>query len=294
MEKLRERTARVNDLLYGDAASAFFFAGAFVSFLFGVLVGTLVIPGIGNVVWFSLAFCLYLASSINAEKQFLRGPRTSIVVVSFLSAFFVVLAFCGVLYTAGQEELNSSELAVSAFSRLLIFLPCVTWGIANIHGARSDVIVADIEAQYSRSQRCKSGCAVCCWWFFGFLVALATVQTLLVAVELEEYYPSDGLYEVDGSKMFMRCSGTQQGGYPPVILEHGLSGNSLDWEWVRRNISSLTQVCSYDRKGYGHSRGPGPEPRTTEQIADELNLLLDAANISRPFVMGAFSMVSKH
>lgn len=49
-------------------------------------------------------------------------------------------------------------------------------------------------------------------------------------------------------------------------------------------LSKQTQVCAYDRAGYGWSE-PGPAPRTTDQIVGELFDLLVEAAIPSPYVL---------
>ena len=53
---------------------------------------------------------------------------------------------------------------------------------------------------------------------------------------------------------------------------------------MQAQLSRVTRVCSYDRAGYGWSQ-MGPAPRTVAQIADELEILLDKADILGPLVL---------
>jgi len=71
---------------------------------------------------------------------------------------------------------------------------------------------------------------------------------------------------------------------PPVVLESGLGIPALGWALTQPEIARLARVCSYDRAGYGWS-DPGPEPRTSIEIAIELRMLLDAADEPGPYVM---------
>jgi pimeloyl-ACP methyl ester carboxylesterase len=53
---------------------------------------------------------------------------------------------------------------------------------------------------------------------------------------------------------------------------------------VQKEVEKFTEVCSYDRAGYGWS-DPGPRPRTSERIAKELHTLLQTANVRPPYVL---------
>src|SRR3989304_541433 len=59
---------------------------------------------------------------------------------------------------------------------------------------------------------------------------------------------------------------------------------SLHLRAVQESVSEFTGVCAFDRAGYGWSEA-GPEPRTSQQIVDELKTLLDNAKIEGPYVL---------
>lgn len=100
-------------------------------------------------------------------------------------------------------------------------------------------------------------------------------------------FPQHGKTVQAGSiKLNLDCSG--QGG-PTVVLESGGGMPAFAWFKVQPEVAKFTHVCSYDRAGYGWS-GPGPEPRTSAQIATELRALLDAAGERGPYVMVGHSL----
>jgi pimeloyl-ACP methyl ester carboxylesterase len=68
------------------------------------------------------------------------------------------------------------------------------------------------------------------------------------------------------------------------VIDSGLGGNSLEWIKVQRLLAQHVRVCSYDRAGYGWSE-PGPLPRTSSRIVDELFELLKKADIAGPYVL---------
>lgn len=51
----------------------------------------------------------------------------------------------------------------------------------------------------------------------------------------------------------------------------------------------MTQVCSYDRAGYGWS-DVGPSPRTSSQISSDLHLLLQKAGVQTALVLVGHSL----
>jgi len=94
--------------------------------------------------------------------------------------------------------------------------------------------------------------------------------------------PSPGrLVDIGGHRLHIWCEGS---GSPAVILDSGLGGTAFDWHAVQPHVSSFTQVCSYDRAGMGYS-DPGPQPRTSEQIASELEKLLVRSDIKKPVIL---------
>ncbi len=97
----------------------------------------------------------------------------------------------------------------------------------------------------------------------------------------ETAVPLGRLVAVGQHRLHLYCSGT---GTPTVVLEAGLGGNHLDWIRAQPELSKTTQVCSYDRAGYGWSE-PGPKPRTVERISGELQLLLRNAGIGGPIIL---------
>jgi pimeloyl-ACP methyl ester carboxylesterase len=95
-------------------------------------------------------------------------------------------------------------------------------------------------------------------------------------------FPQRGrLVQAGPMKLNIDCSGE---GKPTVILESAGGIPARGWAKVQPEVAKFTRVCSYDRAGYGWSE-PGPQPRTMEQEAKELKLLLQAAGELGPYVM---------
>jgi pimeloyl-ACP methyl ester carboxylesterase len=81
--------------------------------------------------------------------------------------------------------------------------------------------------------------------------------------------------------MNLNCSGQ---GTPTVVLDSGGGVPAIGWIKVQPDVAKFARVCSYDRAGYGWS-DPGPEPRTSQQIAKELKALLDNAGEHAPYIV---------
>ncbi len=89
------------------------------------------------------------------------------------------------------------------------------------------------------------------------------------------------LVDIGTHRLHLQCEG--EGG-PAVVLEAGLGGTALEWRGVQGRLAGFVRACTYDRAGYGWSN-PGPLPRTSGRIADELYMLLHAAGIDGPYVL---------
>jgi pimeloyl-ACP methyl ester carboxylesterase len=92
--------------------------------------------------------------------------------------------------------------------------------------------------------------------------------------------------DVGGHKLWIECAGS---GNPAVILEGGLGVYSGTWFKVVPQVAAFTRVCRFDRAGLGLSE-PGPKPRTSQQMTQELHALLAGANIQPPYVLVGHSL----
>jgi len=89
------------------------------------------------------------------------------------------------------------------------------------------------------------------------------------------------MVDIGGYRLNILCTGI---GTPAVILDSGLGEPALSWIGVQTGVERSTRVCSYDRAGYGHS-DPGPQPRSSLQIATELHALLEKSQTPGPYVL---------
>lgn len=92
---------------------------------------------------------------------------------------------------------------------------------------------------------------------------------------------SGKLVDAGGHRLRIERSGT---GSPTVILESGLAQTRSTWGTVPANVSLFTQVITYDRAGLGES-DPGPIPRTSREIVEDLHNVLVNSGTTGPFIL---------
>jgi pimeloyl-ACP methyl ester carboxylesterase len=124
----------------------------------------------------------------------------------------------------------------------------------------------------------------------GFFLAALIATTALVGLQGASggNSPSDILYAqpgqlvaVNGFRLSLYCLGN---GSPAVVFDSGFLDWAPSWSTVQPSIAKWTRVCSYDRAGTGFS-DPGPMPRTSLRIAEELHSALHLAGIAGPYIL---------
>src|SRR5258707_11825602 len=113
------------------------------------------------------------------------------------------------------------------------------------------------------------------------VLAGAVFQFSMTLWESHLYPPPGKLVDIGGLRLHINCTGA---GSPTVIMEAGPNDSSVIWQLVQPEISRFTRVCSYDRAGFGWSDAPN-EPRTSINIANELERLLTRAAVPGPYVL---------
>jgi pimeloyl-ACP methyl ester carboxylesterase len=89
------------------------------------------------------------------------------------------------------------------------------------------------------------------------------------------------LVSVNGYRLNLYCTGS---GSPAVVFDSGFLDWAPAWSTVQPQIAKWTRACSYDRAGAGFS-DPGPMPRTSVRIAEELHGVLHRAGIAGPYIL---------
>jgi len=118
------------------------------------------------------------------------------------------------------------------------------------------------------------------------LAAGAAYQAIAGDVDETRYPPPGILVDIGGRRLHLYCIGN---GSPVVVLEAGLGWGLGAWRYVQPGVAQTTQVCSYDRAGYGWS-DVGPSPRTSSQVSTDLHMLLQRADVHPPFVLVGHSI----
>jgi len=100
--------------------------------------------------------------------------------------------------------------------------------------------------------------------------------------------PRDTLYANPGklvaakdTRLNLYCMGS---GSPTVVFESGWEDWAPSWSRVQPEVATWTRACSYDRAGAGFS-DPGPMPRTSVRIANELHSVLHNAGAQGPYIL---------
>ena len=123
--------------------------------------------------------------------------------------------------------------------------------------------------------------ALCGLMLLLFVLISLTYSSQLKAEQFDLFTPPGELYDIGTHKLHLYCKGE---GKPTVIIDTGMGSLSLEWTTVKDNLSQQLRVCTYDRAGYGWSE-PGPVPRTSRQIATELNELIVVSGLEGPFIL---------
>ncbi len=89
------------------------------------------------------------------------------------------------------------------------------------------------------------------------------------------------LVSVNGFRLNLYCMGS---GSPTVVFDSGWGDWAPAWSKVQPQIAKWTRSCSYDRAGTGFS-DPGPMPRTSVRIAEELRTALHHVGITGPYIL---------
>ncbi|MDB5691857.1 MAG: alpha/beta hydrolase, partial [Alphaproteobacteria bacterium] len=90
----------------------------------------------------------------------------------------------------------------------------------------------------------------------------------------------------DGRRIHFTCMGR---GSPTVILSAGAGEWGVTWNKVQPEIAKKTQVCTWDRAGFGFSDG-SPAKQTIIATTNDLSAALSRSGLRAPYVMVGHSL----
>ena len=95
---------------------------------------------------------------------------------------------------------------------------------------------------------------------------------------------TQALININGHRLALEMQCHASAAVPVVVLETGMLAESSDWQIAFDQISAFASVMRYDRAGCGQS-DPAPQPRTIQNLADDLYQLLQAAHLPPPWLL---------
>jgi len=118
------------------------------------------------------------------------------------------------------------------------------------------------------------------------LVAAGVVyQRIGLATDARRFPPPGRRIDIGGCRLHVDTRGT---GAPAVVFEAGIAATSLSWSLVQPQIARLTTTVTYDRAWLGWS-DPAHGPRDLRQVVQDLERLLDRAEVKGPIILAAHS-----
>ncbi len=104
----------------------------------------------------------------------------------------------------------------------------------------------------------------------------------------KDVLPPGKMIDVGGYRLHINCIGPENN-LPTVVIESGSGMASPLYYWIQKGVSETTRVCAYDRAGLGWSDESGL-PRDAKTVNEALHILLNKANIKKPFVFAGHSI----
>jgi pimeloyl-ACP methyl ester carboxylesterase len=118
------------------------------------------------------------------------------------------------------------------------------------------------------------------------LILVVWFALLLAGCSQGDSAPSDQQVNIGTHSLHIHCLGA---GTPVVVIDVGVGDSYTSWQPIQQQLARDTRVCTYDRAGYGLSE-PGPMPRHSKQVAQELKLLLERSGVKGPYLMVGHSL----
>lgn len=123
-----------------------------------------------------------------------------------------------------------------------------------------------------------------------FLLASGMIYEVIASrLALRRFPPPGKTVSVNGRIFHFIAEGKRGPGQPLVVFEPGLMFWSRFYDPVTSRLKGRCRCFSYDRAGYGWSRA-SRSPRSPAHIAEELHLLLAAADEKPPYLLVGHSM----
>ncbi len=119
------------------------------------------------------------------------------------------------------------------------------------------------------------------------IVVSALIEHVLEVRDAARLTASDTFFQVQGRRVRYRLLGAGKPG-PAIVLVTGLGGSLEQWDTVQRGLSANAPVLAYDRTGMGFSDATREHDAVAQ--ADELAGLLNAPELSPPFVIVSYSL----
>lgn len=131
-----------------------------------------------------------------------------------------------------------------------------------------------------------------CLSFFSIMPQASKMSQGPSTIESSPWLTSpshSGLVSIGTHSLHLQVSGpSRKDDQPVAIIIQGLGSQISSWAAVTRLLSPHIRTYSYSRSGFTPSE-VGPLLPTTDNIADELILLLQAADIKPPYILIAHS-----
>lgn len=130
------------------------------------------------------------------------------------------------------------------------------------------------------------------------LIAWTAAGAVMVATA-GTFKPAGIFVDIGGRKLRLVCVGPAPshatgGDKPTVWMEAGAFGLAADFAAIQEKLAAKgLRSCAYDRAGMGWS-DPGPQPRDSAAIIEDLEKLIAASGERGPFILMGHSMAGLH
>jgi pimeloyl-ACP methyl ester carboxylesterase len=114
------------------------------------------------------------------------------------------------------------------------------------------------------------------------LIAAAAIAQWILARRDDRRFPAPGMMvKIHGAEMHVKQMGE---GQPAVLLEAGIAASTLNWSLLQPELANLAATYSYDRAGFGWSRGKDISC-SLPRIVDDLHATIAALKIASPYIL---------